>query len=114
MSPTIKDGDKLTIAPYCFKERPCENAIIVFERRHRLVCHRCLFSVGWGSRHYIYEKGDNNYVGRCISARRVVGKVVSINGNNVIPPAPSYLSPIRLLTRRISDRVFHLLKRNYR
>jgi hypothetical protein len=110
MLPTIKDGDKLTIAPYSFKERLCENAIIVFERRHRLVCHRCLFSLGWGSRQYIYEKGDNNFLGRHISAGRIIGRLISINDNNTIPPAPMRLSPFTLLMRRITDGIYRLFK----
>jgi len=110
MLPTIQPGGKVTVLPLvkCGKCNP--NDIVVFENNRGIVCHRLLFFFNTGKCRLIYEKGDNNFLGRFINENRIIGKVIAIDGNNDIPDAPVQLSPVRLFRRRCTDHICRLVR----
>jgi len=110
MLPTIRPGDQVSLRSISESEKINNNEIVAFARKRKIICHRVLFTRRCGNRQYIYEKGDNNFLGRFITFRDIIGKVVSVNGGNYLPKAPENLSPLKLLIRRCTDGAYRLTK----
>lgn len=111
MWPTIPPGAPVTIAPRPSSEALKPDEIVAFRRGSNLVCHRVLFAFGWKNYRYIYEKGDNNFLGRLISTRHIIGVVTAISGNGDIPKPPTHLSLGGLILRRFTDHLYQTLNR---
>jgi len=111
MLPTIFPGTPVMILPIVRSGVPRPGEIVAFIRNGRVVCHRVLFSISFGRRRLFYEKGDNNYLGRFITNVKILGKVVAIDGNEIIPPAPEHPAIVRLLIRRCTDGINRMIRR---
>jgi len=110
MWPTIRPGDQVSLRSLSESEKFDDNEIIAFVRKQKIICHRALFTWRCGNRRYIYEKGDNNFLGRFITSRAIIGKVIAVNAENSLPKAPENLSPLKLLIRRCTDGVNRLTR----
>lgn len=110
MLPTIRPGDQVSLRSISESEKIDDNEIVAFVRKRKIICHRVLFTWRCGNHRYIYEKGDNNFLGRFITLRDIIGKVVAVNGNNYLPKAPENLSPLKILIRRCTDGAYRLTK----
>jgi len=110
MLPTITPGVPVLVQPSSGFREIHKGDIVVFLRGRKIVCHRVIFSLRLGHREFVYEKGDNNYLGRLIPAAAVIGKVIGVAGNNKIPSMPVRLTPGGLLIRRAADSFYRLIK----
>ena len=75
MMPLFGNGRRIRIKRAAWKS--CHvGDIVVFSEGRRLTAHRLLFSVRFGRRAYLFQKGDANPGGHFIRSHRVVGRVI--------------------------------------
>ena len=75
MMPLFGNGQRIRIKRSAWKS--CRvGDIVVFSEGSRLTAHRLLFSVRFGRRAYLFQKGDANPGGHFIRSQRVVGRVI--------------------------------------
>ena len=53
-------------------------AVMIYRDGDRLVAHRLLWRLGWGSRALLFEKGDANDRGRWIRSGQVLGMATAV------------------------------------
>ncbi len=62
--------------------------VVVYQDGDRLIAHRLLFRLGFGTRSVFFEKGDANTHGSWIKAHRIKGLVTGIIKQEGQSPAP--------------------------
>lgn len=99
MLPVIPRGAILSIKPSTCKNCAVGQVVIYREDQVKLVAHRLLLRIGWGSWQWLFQKGDNNPTGRWIRSRDVVGLVthiqLSADGSDPVSRAPTELASRR-------------------
>lgn len=82
MSPYIKDGDIITISPYCGEKLKCGDIILYYKFSSHLTIHRiCNISIDENEKTIYYTKGDNNdkmdlYI---VTENEIIGKLIKDN-----------------------------------
>lgn len=77
-------------ARHCLKGQ-----VVVYRDKNRLVVHRILWRLGWGSSLLLFEKGDNNARGGWIKGSQIRGMVVAVDLNDDKGPQPLQINPRR-------------------
>ncbi len=62
--------------------------VVVYREGARMVAHRLLFRVGWGSRALFFEKGDANDRGSWIRGNQILGVVLAVEMTDGEPARP--------------------------
>lgn len=82
MAPFLLPGDDLYIEPIQRKLRSGD--IAVFFDRGKFYSHRVLFSIPWGKRRFILEKGDANHKANLLLYTKAIGKVTRFQRDDII------------------------------
>lgn len=77
--------------------------VVVYRDKDRLVIHRVLLRLGWGSSWLLFEKGDANDRGGWIKGSLVRGKVVAVDSLDGKEPKPCTSAPSRAHTSLRAD-----------
>lgn len=77
--------------------------VVVYRDKDRLVIHRVLWRLDWGSSCIIFEKGDANDRGGWIRGNKVKGLVVAVDHHNDQGPKPLPIDPLRAKTSLKAD-----------
>lgn len=81
MLPALVPGKQIRIRRTGW--RKCHRGdIVVFRQGHRLTAHRLLLRVGFGTKRFVFQKGDSAQFGMWIRADEVVGLVVEAQNDD--------------------------------
>jgi hypothetical protein len=111
MSPSIEDGDVITVAPCGFSEVRLGDVVLFYEQNIDLMAHRVIRICRNEGAEFLVARGD---VGRSICSRvtpeQVLGRVVAVERADRAIPISGRLSRWRGLMRNMSWRFLRIVR----
>jgi signal peptidase I len=83
MTPTIRDGDRILVAP--LSRAPHVGDVVEYERENGVSVHRVVASRRDRSGIVVFVRGDaSDESAECVSMTRVIGRVVAVENNGIV------------------------------